>query len=550
MSTERLDIPTELSAYVDAGILESHDLHGVHEILSMAGCTAPTLAWIAIALVMRSSRDGHTCIDLERIGMWNRDAENAAHFPLDWPTDPEVWTAALAEVPLVVRPPDTAAHEPRAPFVIDGRLLYSHRVHDQETRVAAQLKGGRGLHVQIVMGGPGSGKTTWVARQLMERLANGERPNVALAAPTGKAARRMVQVLETTLMNNNAPEELLAAVRNSESLTVHKLLEYNPSREKRVGRDARRPLERDLVIVDEASMLSLESMSLLLDAMPAGSTLWLVGDPDQLASVDAGTVLADIAAGSSMRAGITPLTGQHRFKDSPGIGALVEQVRLADADAALATLRSGSEGLRWIDPVANPEALAQLRSEVVEHARATCRIASSGDFDEAVRHNLSMQVLCGVRRGPFGTHAWNSSVEEALADLVTGRWYAGKPVLVTENDGSTKLSNGDVGVVCIGRSGERTVAFGEPGTVRTFAPTRLPNVETVHALTIHKSQGSEYDHAVVVLPGTGSPILTRELLYTGISRPKSQLTLVATEQAIRDAIKTPVRRATGLAGRL
>ena len=297
-------------------------------------------------------------------------------------------------------------------------------------------------------------------------------------------------------------------------------------------------------------MMSLDSMSMLLDAMAPGSTLWLVGDPDQLASVDAGTVLADVAAGRSMADSIIPLTGQHRFKDSPQIGALVEAVRTADAEAVMEILRDGGNGLTWIDPVASPEALAQLRADVVAHARATCGTAATGDTDAAVGNNLELQVLCGVRHGPTGVSAWNALIEDGLADLVTGRWYLGRPVLVTENDGSTKLSNGDVGVVCAGPDGQRLVAFGEPGTVRTFAPTRLPATETVHALTIHKSQGSEYDHAVVVLPPTGSRILTRELLYTGISRPKTQLTLVASEEAIRAAVNTPVRRATGLAARL
>ncbi len=542
--------PSDFSDYVAAGVVDSQDLHGVQELLEMAGCAAPGLAWVALALVIRSSRDGHTCVDFERIDMWAANIDRGDPGSPPWPIKPEPWITAVSAVPLLVRAPSGAGTEPRAPFVLDGSRLYSHRVFDQEERVAALLKGARELHVQVIMGGPGSGKTTWVATQLIERLARGERPSVALAAPTGKAARRMVQVLETTLVRNNAPAELLAAVRESESLTVHKLLEYNPGREVRAGRNRTRPLDQQLVIVDEASMMSLDSMSLLLDAMSNGSTLWLVGDPDQLASVDAGTVLADIAGGRKMVSKITPLTGQHRFKDVPQIGALVEQVRLFDADAVLDILREGGAGLQWVDPLGAPGNLRALQEMVIDHARTSVEIALSGNHDEAVRHKLALQILCGVRRGPSGVSGWNMLVEDGLADLVTGRWYLGRPVLVTENDGSTKLSNGDVGVVCAGADGQRVVAFGEPGTVRTFAPTRLPNVETVHALTIHKSQGSEYDHAVVVLPEPGSRVLTRELLYTGISRPKSMLTLVATEKAIRDAIATPVRRATGLADRL
>lgn len=539
----------DFARYVDANVVESHDLHGVRELLDMAGCTAPRLAWLAMALVLRSSRDGHTCVDLSFIDMWRGDIDPNDPGAPEWPTDPEEWMRALAGVPVLVGPPN-AGDQPRRPFVIEGRRLYSARVHAQEVRVASKLAGEGGLTVRVVLGGPGSGKTTWVAKQLMDKLNAGEEPLVALAAPTGKAARRMVQVLESTLVRNNASESLIAAVRHSESMTVHKLLEYNPSRPKRVARDADRPLDRDLVIIDEASMLSLDSMSKLLDAMAPHSTLWLIGDPDQLASVEAGTVLADIASGKNISSAITPLTGQFRFDADSSIGKLVERVRVNDVEGALEVLRSGGEDLVWVDPMTDSDRLSLVQDLVVDHAKRTCALAASGDIEAAVGHNLELQVLSGTRRGPLGVTAWNSYIDSRLGELATGRWYHGRPVLVTQNDSATKLSNGDVGVVCAGPHDERVVAFGEPGTIRTFPPTRLPNTDDVHALTIHKSQGSEYDHAVVVLPDESSRVLTRELLYTGISRPKKRLTLVATEASIRKAIETPVRRATGLADRL
>lgn len=550
MNTHHVLTVADFTGYVDADVVASSDLHGVRELLTMAGCEAPHLAWLAMALVLRSSRDGHTCVDLSHIDMWRGDIDHRNPRAPLWPTDPEEWVGALAQIPALVSSTPAMHEQPQPPFVLEGRRLYSARVHDQETKVARLLTGERGLKVRVILGGPGSGKTTWVAQALVARLAEGEQPSVALAAPTGKAARRMVQVLETTLVNNGAPESILAAVRESESLTVHKLLEYSPNKPKRVSRDIQRPLERDLVIIDEASMLSLDSMSKLLDAMPNASTLWLVGDPDQLASVEAGTVLADIWAGKNIHSSITTLTGQYRFDTTSAIGRLVEQVRLADADAVMDILRTPGGDVTWIDPTTQHDQLMDLKSSVVDHARRTCEIASAGDIEEAVRHNLSMQVLSGVKRGPLGVADWNSLVQAELGELVTGRWYFGRPVLVTQNDGATKLSNGDVGVVCAGPDGERLVAFGEPGTVRTFAPIRLPATEDVHALTIHKSQGSEYDHAVVVLPESRSRILTRELLYTGISRPRKRLTLVANEQSIRAAVTTPVRRATGLADRL
>lgn len=540
---------SDFAAYVDANVVESNDLHGVRELLGMAGCGAPRLAWLAMALVLRSSRDGHTCVDFSFIDMWRGDIDHLAPGAPAWPTDPEEWMRALVQVPELIGPPDADA-QPRRPFIIEGRRLYSARVHAQEVRVASKLVGDGGLTVRVVLGGPGSGKTTWVARQLMDKLNDGEEPLVALAAPTGKAARRMVQVLESTLVRNNAAESLIAAVRHSESMTVHKLLEYNPSRPKRVARDADRPLDRDLVIIDEASMLSLDSMSKLLDALAPNSTLWLIGDPDQLASVEAGTVLADIASGKNISSVITPLTGQFRFDANSSIGKLVECVRVNDVEGAFEVLRGGGDDLVWVDPTSDPGQLARVQDLVVEHARMTCALAAGGDVEAAVGHNLALQVLSGTRRGPLGVAGWNAHVASRLGELAAGRWYHGRPVLVTQNDSATKLSNGDVGVVCAGPGGERVVAFGEPGTIRTFSPMRLPSTDDVHALTIHKSQGSEYDHAVVVLPDESSRVLTRELLYTGISRPKKQLTLVATEASIRKAIATPVRRATGLSDRL
>lgn len=536
--------------YVEADVVASHDLQGVSELLKMADCDAPPLAWLAMALVLRSSRDGHTCVDLSRIEMWRGAIDSRDPQAPLWPTDTDEWLAALRQVPALVSDQSNIDDHPRRPFIIDGHRLYSARVLHQEMSVAQMLSGDRELNVRVILGGPGSGKTTLVARELVALLADDDTPLVALAAPTGKAARRMVQVLESTLVSADAPESIIAAVRESASLTVHKLLEYNPNKPKRVSRDRGRPLERDVVIIDEASMMSLDSMNKLLDAMPIGSTLWLVGDPDQLASVDAGTVLADIASGRNIQSSITRLTGQHRFSATSTIGQLVEQVRRGDPEAVMDILRSGGQDVTWVDPASDEISLRQLKSDVVEHARRTCEIAAAGDVNEAVRHNLSLQVLSGARRGPLGVADWNASVQAGLGAQVTGRWYVGRPVLVTQNDSATKLSNGDVGVVIAGPDGGRQVAFGESGTVRTVSPTRLPRIEDVHALTIHKSQGSEYDHAVVVLPDSRSQILTRELLYTGISRPRQRLTLVATEQAIRAAVGTPVRRATGLADRL
>jgi exodeoxyribonuclease V alpha subunit len=187
---------------------------------------------------------------------------------------------------------------------------------------------------------------------------------------------------------------------------------------------------------------------------------------------------------------------------------------------------------------------------VVDHARAMGKLAADGEFIQAVQLRKEVQVLCALRNGQFGVAGWNRMVEQKLGMNAVTQWYLGRPVLVSSNDRTTGLYNGDVGIVCANSDGTRVAAFSSTEEKFRFPVTRLPDVETVHALTIHKSQGSEYEHAIVVLPTHESRILTRELLYTGATRARTKLTIIATPEVISLAVKSPIRRATGLARRL
>ena len=339
--------------------------------------------------------------------------------------------------------------------------------------------------------------------------------------------------------------------------TVHKLLGSNPSRGDRFEYRADNRLTYDLVIVDEASMLSSSLMHHLLAAVRDDATVMLVGDPNQLASVDAGTALGDIAVfgrdayeGTPLYECIETLTECHRT-ESTEILELAEAIRSENTEAAKKLLTPGGDPIAWVDP-ADKKQFEELTEEVVEHAKAVRKLAYGTSADTVLEKQVELQVLCAHREGPMSVAAWNTQVEKKL-DLRPGdAWYTGRPVMVTRNSPSLRLANGDVGVVM--SSGDtRTAVFGildADGQPITLPVSRLEDTDTVHALTIHKSQGSEYGHAVVVLPERPSRIVTRELLYTGVTRARTKVTIVGPWDVIEAAITTPIRRATGLESRL
>jgi exodeoxyribonuclease V alpha subunit len=355
-------------------------------------------------------------------------------------------------------------------------------------------------------------------------------------------------------------------------------------------------------------MVSLPLMARLLDAVRTGARLVLVGDPYQLASIEAGTVLADVvgpvgdeaegkqgdhadqSAGQSAeqsaeegteqsgvvvadpnnrpsgRPGNAPTRGRpvlsgrvtvlrrmHRFEADSSIAFLAEAVRSGDADAAIAHLRSGRSDIDWVD-ASDQDGLRRLRRLVASVGVDVARSALRGDAGAALTAAAEVKVLAATRRGPLGLDDWTARIEADVASRVPEidrhqRWYVGRPVIVTGNDRVNQVANGDVAVV-VRRQGAMVAALGGPGGLRYLSPSRLDRVETWWAMTIHRSQGSEYPHAVVSLPAATSPILTRELLYTAVTRGRRQLTIVGTEEALRTAICRRVARASGLRDRL
>jgi exodeoxyribonuclease V alpha subunit len=340
------------------------------------------------------------------------------------------------------------------------------------------------------------------------------------------------------------------------------------------------------VVVDETSMVSLWLMARLVESVRPEARLVLVGDPGQLTSIEAGAVLGDIvgpaegrlrmrpaarhalaaATGSAVDAaeapegvsvgdGIVVLDRVHRF--GGGIAAVAAAIRVGDPDAAVAALAAAPESVTWVpvDPVdAAGDPLAGLRRGAVAAARAVRAAALAGDARAAIGALGAFRVLCAHRRGDHGVATWSARIEGWLAAELDGfgtegAWYAGRPLLVTENDYGLRLYNGDTGVVVAAGEGV-AAAFERRGEILEVAPSRLEAVDTVYAMTVHKSQGSQFGTAAVLLPPASSPILTRELLYTAVTRARAQLMLVGTEETIRAAVARPVARASGLRRRL
>jgi exodeoxyribonuclease V alpha subunit len=297
-------------------------------------------------------------------------------------------------------------------------------------------------------------------------------------------------------------------------------------------------------------MVSLTMMARLLEAVRPQSRLLLVGDPDQLASVDAGAVLADLVDGLGASDGspVVALQTSHRFGES--IGALAAAIRTGAADTALEVLRAGGDHIEWID---DADPTVPLRKVLLPQALALRQAAVLGDAGAALATLDEQRLLCAHRRGPYGVQHWNHQVErwltESTGEPIWSDWYAGRPVLVTANDYGLGLYNGDTGVTVAGQDGLRA-AIATAGEPRAFATSRLPDLETMHAMTVHKSQGSQASEVTVLMPPVESRLLTRELFYTAVTRAKTKVRVVGSADEVRAAIERRAVRATGLALRL
>jgi exodeoxyribonuclease V alpha subunit len=527
-----------------------------------------------------------------------------------------------ASAPLAV--PEAAAREWLDRFFVPNPQAPNPQAHNftdwQKVACAVALR----ARLSVITGGPGTGKTYTAARLLALLLAlhpNGPPLRVALAAPTGKAAARLKQSIDDALTRLPVPADAgldLSALiaRMGPARTLHSLLGARPDT-RQFRHHAANRLDVDVLIVDEASMVHLEMMDALLQALPPTARLVLLGDKDQLASVEAGAVLGDLcldaAAGRYSAATaqfVQAVTGQtlatefvlpdpapvlaqqtvmlrqsRRFQGV--IGQLALAVNRGDAAAARAVLvgvAAGRDGLAadlsrsqtaptgQLSPLlalqpATPQAVcdlalgAQGKPSYADYL-GRMQQGPAGQDPEThaawVRSVLKaferFRILCAVHQGDWGTQALNAAVQKALADAgllhIQGEWYEGRPVMVTRNDAQLGVFNGDVGVVLPGTEGKPKVWFLDGETLRSVSAMRLGQVETAFVMTVHKSQGSEFEHTALVLPAGGTEVLSRELAYTGITRAREQFTLVEAEAGwLEAAIDRPSVRASGLAQR-
>jgi exodeoxyribonuclease V alpha subunit len=377
-----------------------------------------------------------------------------------------------------------------------------------------------------------------------EQATGDARLRIALAAPTGKAAVRLQQAVQLEIDQLDVVDRL--RLSGLKSTTLHRLLGSRPDTSSRFRHHRGNRLPHDVIVVDETSMVSLTMMARLLEAVRPQTRLLLVGDADQLASVEAGAVLADLVEGLNARGDtrVAALKTSHRFGAS--IGELASGIRVGDADLVIEMLRIGDEHIEWIN---TEDWTERLRNVIMPQALRLRQAAVLGDAAAAVATLNEHRLLCAHRRGPYGVAVWNRQVErwltEETGEPIWSPWYAGRPLLVPANDYGLGLYNGDSGVAVMNDGVLRAVIASAAGPL-DFATSRLGDIETMHAMTIHKSQGSQADEVTVLLPSEDSRLLTRELFYTAVTRAMRKVRVVGTEAGVRAAIAHRAARASGL----
>lgn len=577
-----------LARFNEAGILEAPDVHTAQLVARTAGEHDPAVL-LGAALTMRALRAGSVCLPIRRVRrlaqFFVRDDDAQAGLApqldeLGWP-DPDRWLAALAASSLVG---DEHSGPNEHPLRLVDEALYLERYWHDEESITAALLGRCGpfpdvdearlerslaaspaaadrrdeaqrtavrtavrARTAVICGGPGTGKTTTISRVVAaladQAEARGVPMRIALAAPTGKAAARLTESLDEHAVGPGV----------GAATTLHRLLGARPDRAPRHGAGHRLPF--DAVIVDEMSMVSLPLMARLLEALGPDTRLVMVGDPDQLTPVDAGAVLADITAAGLPgpepgRSAVVVLDHGYRF--TSGISDVARAIRDGDADRTLELLAT-TEAVEFHDQDAadlDLEASLGLRDALVRQARATERAARLGRAEEAIEALGAHRLLCAHRTGPYGVTTWGAAVERlqraAAGQLSGDEWYSGRPLLATRNLPELGISNGDTGVVIATGRGRRAAMSNH----RTYPAYALEGVETMYAMTVHKSQGSQFERVTLVLPPPGSPLLTRGLLYTAVTRARTGVRIIGPASSVRAAVTTEAQRASGLTERL
>jgi len=580
------------------------DLEFARFMNRLSHADSPALG-LAAALLSRRRREGHVCLPLDQ----PEPVEPDIH-----PPDPAAWEAEIRRFPVVGGPGDYR------PLILDGRRrLYLHRFWRYEQALASRIRESAatliplqdlpGLRADldrlfpaggaaetdwqkvaaftaltrrfcVITGGPGTGKTTAIVRilALLAQSGGGRAPRISLAAPTGKAAARLGEAIrrEKARMDPELAKGIPEAVS-----TLHRLLGASADGT-RFMHHRERPLPVDGVVVDEASMVDLPLMANLVFALPEKARLILLGDKDQLASVEAGAVLGDICdaggvsdfsaahcAAAAAATGqaidcpsprtdpgiwdcVTALRKNYRFPAESGIGAAARAINAGDAGAAADLLQSGRHSdLAWRELPAPGDLKRMLKPVVMEHIAPLFRRLDDDEAAHAVFGRF--RVLCALRQGPFGVVEINRAIASILAEarLIRERetWYPGRPVLITRNHHGLALYNGDLGIAVPGGKGEPGIRVSFPqadGSFRRISPVRVPDHETAFAMTVHKSQGSEWERVLLVLPDRDAPVLTRELIYTAVTRAAAHVEIWGRGEVLNPAVARRIRRVSGL----
>ncbi len=604
----------QIKSTIQTGELFSNlDLHFAEFMQRLDGREIAEI-YLAAALVSHFNRLGHICLDLNNVAGKHLFAEGEGRSLLC----PSLagWLEQLRDSPVIGKPGEFK------PLILDeNSKLYLFRYweyqeklailikdrshHDEKTvdieavkksldqyfpptndneidwqRIAAFIALGKIFCV--ISGGPGTGKTTTIAK-IMAFLQEQNQSNplrIALASPTGKAAARLQEAIKTTKSSLNCSKHIKELIPE-ETATLHRLLGTIPG-SPYFRYNAKNPLRVDVMIVDEASMVDLALMSKLVQALQPKCRLILVGDKDQLASVEAGAVLGDICdtgnphgyslqllqqieaitaiqldhpneeqPDNQIQDCIVQLNKSYRFGKDSGIGAVSQAVNRGDGEQALQFLQHGNyTDANWIHLPPVNRLAPTMRNEIIEGFKSYLKsqdpISTFHNFDR-------FRILCALREGPFGVKTVNMIVENILKAerLINPQqtWYPGRPIMITRNDYQLNLFNGDVGIAL--RDSEsnndiRVFFIGADNIIRKFHPLRLPAHETVFAMTVHKSQGSEFDHVLLLLTDRDSPVLTRELIYTGITRAREKVAVWGTEQIFKTAVSRCIERTSGL----
>ncbi len=433
--------------------------------------------------------------------------------------------------------------DPQATISVDEKtliqLLADQRLSEQQHQAIAHA-----IHspLSIITGGPGTGKTTTIAGLLKIFYHCNPDTRIALAAPTGKAATQMQQAISASIKLSS---------QHVSASTIHRLLGYRPNRVN-FRHHAENPLPYDVVIVDEASMIDLALMSKLVTAVSPNARLILLGDADQLVSVETGAVFGELCRNSEdslLKHCILRLQHSYRFAQVAGISQLADAVNNGDSDIALQLL--DSQQFPEVTRIALEMAL--LDQSLIQHLSQ--RFETNAEPLQRLQANNQFQLLCAHRKGRWGVEELNQLIENLLRkhNLVSGQgpYYHGKPIIISRNNYQLNLFNGDIGVLVHSQSGELKAYFSTPDNgIRELSPARLPTNLTAWALTVHQSQGSEFDHVLLVLPEELSPVLSRELIYTAITRARKSIRIMGSRDVLEQAITARTNRQSGILDKL